>query len=426
MRSKTLVSFLVLLVLPVAVSQGQEEELAMMEEVAKWQSQLNAAAVKDRDQAQEKLLAMGPEILPFLKSATEESTTDFRGRVSRIRKQLETEVVNQASQASQVTLNGAMTVGQALQKIKRQTRNQVVVADPSLADIEIDLAIKGKSFWKTIDELMSKAKLTIDPYGGSEPGQLSLTRAAGGNRPLKLPTSSNLIFQTQVIRADASVNLQRPELDYTTVTLLVRWEPRLRPFSVDIPMSSVSIVDEYEDEVVLPNPEEVVYGMVQPEIPQVEFSLTLPRVDRQVETLKSLSAKINTLLPGKTEEFRFKKLSKMKPGTRIEKAGARVEFGGTRKNEDVYSVQVSISFDKENNALESHQGWVFQNEVYLLDRQGNREEAVSLETIQQDNERVTVVYYFLEEPGDRTLVYKTPASIIKLPVDIELTKIPLP
>jgi hypothetical protein len=191
-------------------------------------------------------------------------------------------------------------------------------------------------------------------------------------------------------------------------------------------MRDVKVVDEFGDSVKLTNPEEVVYGMVQPEIPEVEFSITLPRVDRQVETLRSITAKIDTLLPGKTELFRFKKVNKLKPGTIQEKAGAKVTFGGSRKNEDVYSIKLSISFDEENNALESHQGWVFQNEVYLEDSQGKREDAISLETLQQDNTVVTVQYYFLNEPGDRSIVYKTPASVVKLPVQIELTKIPLP
>ena len=106
--------------------------------------------------------------------------------------------------------------------------------------------------------------------------------------------------------------------------------------------------------------------------------------------------------PGRVETFRFKDLSKLKAGFGQEKAGATLRFGGVKKNEDVYSVRVSLSFDEENNALESHQGWVFQNEAYLENSQGIREDAVSIETLRQDNENVTVQYYFIEDPADRT------------------------
>ena len=414
-------------VLVAGLCVAQEDELEMMDSVARLQKELNSDSVAQRDKAEEELLKLGPAILEFLETADNESTTDYRNRLSRVRTKLEKEVVATAAQASKVTLKGTMTVGDAFKKIKRQTRNVVEAADASMLDKEITLDFKDVEFWKAVNTIMSKTKMQIDPYGSREPGQLMLTNtsATDQNQPV-VPFASNKIFHVQVLRIDSSVNLQQPQLDFTTVNLLVRWEPRLRPISVDIPMSKVKIVDEFDDEIMLSNQREVVYGMVQPEIPQVDFSLQLPRVDRQVESLSSVKATIDALLPGKTETFRFKKLSKLKPGFEIEKAGARVAFGGVAKNEDAFSVRVSISFDEENNALESHQGWVFQNEVYLMDSQGNREESISLETLRQDNEKVTVQYYFIDDPGDRTLVYKTPASVIKLPVPIELTKIPLP
>ncbi|MEM9412661.1 MAG: hypothetical protein AAGA30_16230, partial [Planctomycetota bacterium] len=242
----------------------------------------------------------------------------------------------------------------------------------------------------------------------------------------KLRSSYSKIFQAYVTRIDSSVNLQQPQLDFTTVNLLVRWEPRLTPLSVDIPMSRVSVVDEFDDDVMLPNQKEVLYGMVQPEIPEVEFALQLPRIDRQVESLNKLILTVDALLPGKPELFRIKDLSKLKAGKRFEKAGAKLVFGGMQKNEDVFAVRLSLSFEEENNALESHQGWVFQNEVYLQDQQGNREDALSLETLRQDNEKVTVQYYFLSDPSKKTLYYKTPTTIIKMPVKLEIQSIPLP
>lgn len=406
---------------------GQEDELAISDAVTRLQKELTADVATQRDKAEEELLKLGPAILEYLEPADKDSTTDYRNRLSRVRTKLEKEVVATAAQASRVTLKGTMTVGDAFKKIKRQTRNVVDAADASMLDKEVTLDFKQVEFWQAINSIMSKTKMQIDPYGSREPGQLMLTNAppAGTNQPT-IPFCSNQIFHVQVLRIDSSVNLQQPQLDFTTVNLLVRWEPRLRPISVDIPMAKVKIMDEFGDEIMLDNQREVVYGMVQPEIPQVDFSLQLPRVDRQVESLKTVKATIDALLPGKTETFRFKKLSKLKPGFQIEKAGARVTFGGIAKNEDVFSVKVSISFDEQKNALESHQGWVFQNEVYLIDSQGNREESISLETLRQDNEKVTVQYYFLDDPGDRSLIYKTPASIINLPVPVELTKIPLP
>lgn len=418
-------SILLICFLGSSICFAQEDELEMMDTVAKLQSQLKSESNSVRDKAEQQLIDLGPAILEFLEAGDRQSTTDFRERVARIRKKLEKVAVEKTTQASQVKLNGKMTVGDALKKIQRQTRNIVKTADPSFLDIPIEVDIDA-SFWQAMSKVMSQAALQIDPYGSPEPGQLLLTKTLPGNAQPEVPTSTDKIFHTQVIRVNSSANIQQPKLDYTSVTLQVRWEPRLRPISVDIPMSSVSIVDEFDDAIMLSNQREVVYGMVQPEIPQVEFLLQLPRIERQVESLKSLKATLNALLPGKIEQFSFKNLSKLKPGFNIEKAGAKVTFGGMSKNEDAFAIKMSISFDESNNALESHQGWVFQNEVYLIDAQGNREDALSLETLRHDNEKVTVQYYFVEEPGNRTLIYKTPASIVKLPVKIELNKIALP
>ena len=405
---------------------AQEDELELIDSVSRLQTELDSDLVADRDKAEAELLKLGPQILAYLAPASDESTTDFKQRLTRIRTTLEKASVAAVTQPGKVRLVGEMTIGDVLKKILKQTRNEIAVADDSLLDKKIDINLQGVEFWPAMDEILDKSKLRIDRYGSQKPGQLMLTSADPQKVAPKIPTVSSKIFQTQVIRVDSSVNLKQPNLDFTTINLLVRWEPRLRPISVDIPMSNVKIIDEYGDAITLANQNEVIYGMVQPEIPEVEFSIQLPRLDRQVESIKSFKATVDAVLPGRSELFRFKNVAKLKAGFKQEKAGANVTFGGMRKNEDAYSIRLSLSFDDENNALESHQAWVFQNEVYLLDSQGQREDAISIETMQQDNEKVTVQYYFVEDPGNRTLIYKTPAAIVKLPVAIELNEIPLP
>ena len=43
-----------------------------------------------------------------------------------------------------------------------------------------------------------------------------------------------------------------------------------------------------------------------------------------------------------------------------------------RKNGDIYDVSMRVRFDKAANALESHRGWIYNNECYLLDPKGQR------------------------------------------------------
>ncbi|MCH2183575.1 MAG: hypothetical protein MK108_16370 [Mariniblastus sp.] len=407
---------------------GQQDEMEIIERVTVLLDQLKSPEVVRRDQAQAEILTLGPVALDQIE-LDDNSTTDFRERVAAIRKQLEKEAVTSVSQASRVTVVGEMTVDEALAAITKQTGNQVGVADTAAGQKKITLNLKNKMFWEALGALMEQSGLGVDKYGGGV-GRLNLAPltapAVGPEKKISVPFDDARIFRLEVARVDSSVNLQEPNLDYTTVTLRVRWEPRLRPISVDMPMADVTIRDEFDDVVGVTDPKSVIYGMIQPELPELEFALPLKRVDRQVEELKSIQATIDAVLPGRVETFRFRNLKDQKVGRQVQKAGATVTYGGIQKNEDVYTVTLSLGFEEENNALESHQGWVFQNPVYLENEQGEREEAIGLETLQQDNSKVTIRYLFIEDPGNRTLVYQTPAAIVKMPVKIELKKIPLP
>ncbi len=422
---KICVAWMLIGVLP-WIAMGQEDELDLIDRVTELQKQLESKVAAEHERAESELIELGPPILDYLESATEESTTDYRQRLQRIRTRLEKVVVNSVTKASSVKASGKMTVGALLKQIKQQTGNDIGVADDSLLDLEVDVSMDGLEFWQALEQLMSRTKLGIDRYGSANANQLMLGSVNNQPTDLAVPTSIARIFQAQITRVDSSVNLADPQLDFTTVNLLVRWEPRLRPISVDIPLSQVKMTDEFGDQIKARNPDQVLYGLVQPEIPEVEFSLQLPRVDRQIENIESIQATIEAVLPGRSELFRFQNVGKLKAGYEIEKAGATVTFEGVQKNEDLFGIRMSLSFDEANNALESHQSWVYQNEVYLQDSQGKREDAISLETLHQDKERVTIQYYFLKEPGPQTLVYKTPATIVKMPVQIELKKIPLP
>ena len=411
----------------VSFSVGQQDEMERIERVNQLLEQLKTADVSKRDEAQAELLKMGSLVLDQIE-IEKDATTDLRDRLAGIRRQLENEAVAAVSKASRVTLSGEMTVNEALAAIKSQTGNQVEVGLGG-GDKKIKLDLQDQTFWKSLRTVMEQADLAIDKYGGS-PGMLKLALSQDANLdPVKVlprPTNDSRIFNAEVARVDSSVNLQWPDQNYTTVTLVVRWEPRLRPISINMPLAKVVIQDEFGDPAKVADVNSVMYGTIQPEIPELEFPLPLVRIDRQVESLKSIKATIDAVLPGRVEAFRFRNIKDQRVGRAIQKAGATVTYGGIKKNEDVYMITLSLSFEKENNALESHQGWVFENEIFLQDTNGEREESIGFETLQQDNSKVTVRYLFLEDPGNRMLVYKTPAAIVKMPVTIELKKIPLP
>ena len=409
-------------------SVGQEDEMVLIERVESLLRQLQSDQVKDRDAAQQELMEMGPQALDYL-DVPDDASTEMRNRIGAVRKALEKKAVTRVSQASRVTLNSKFSVEESLKKIEQQTGNHIVLDDVELLQKEVSLELDNVTFWEAIDQIGGMVGFDVDEYGGVQ-ASLKLAPQPGRLLPDKqrrrIPVDYAKVFQVHITRVDSTINLLHPALDASAIFLRVRWEPRLRPISIDIPLNQVKIIDEDGNPIAVANPDAVVYGSIQPELPQLEFPLPIQRVSRKIEYLQSLTATFNAVLPGRVETFRFRRLGDQRPGRTIEKAGATVTFEGAEQNEDIYMVTVSLSFDEGQNALESHQGWVFENEVYLENEDGKREESIGLETIQQDNAKVTIRYLFLNDPANRTLIYKTPAAIVHLPVEIKLEKIPLP
>jgi hypothetical protein len=89
-----------------------------------------------------------------------------------------------------------------------------------------------------------------------------------------------------------------------------------------------------------------------------------------------------------------------------------------------------VRFDRASNALQSHRGWIYDNECYMSDPKGRRIKEAGLgdATLLMANE-VGLSYKFDlegEKPANYTFVYKTPAAIIRLPIEFELKDIALP
>ncbi len=425
-------------------SPGQEPEMGEMElieRVAFLQRQLESPQIGEREEAEAELLRLGTRVLDHLEEVTDETPTDAAKRTVRVRTELETIAVASVTEASRVTLQGNITFAEAFAKIREQTGNDVDLSEETpivLADTKIELDLQDVEFWAALAEIMKQGELVVDPYAG-QPGQLRLTvsksaQAMAGNlpqpqladKPQPPPRNVAGIFDLLVTRVNSSRNLVNPARNFCNVSILIRWEPRVRPISIELPVASIKAIDEFDNSISVPNAEAVISGIVQPEIPELEFAIPIGLVDRQIEKIKSFEAQVDAVLPGRIETFRFKKIGQLEDGRKQQKAGAIVTFGGVQKNDELFGVTVRLAFEEEHNALESHQGWAFNNPCFLESSDGERFEPVAYETLRQDNEQIAIQYYFEKNPQQLTLVYKTPAAIVEIPVKIVLKNIPLP
>lgn len=418
-------------------------DMELIERVEVLQRQLESAEIPRRDAAEQELVQLGIRVLDYLEPPTEQTPTDAIRRTNAVRGTLEKIVVASATKASRVTLSGKMTVAAALDRIGKQTRNDVALHEGTpdvFLDREVELNLADVSFWEALGKITELGDLQIDTYGGSR-GKLRLTptqdariRAANpgmavGNADTaqpQVPRCVSGIFNLAVTQINASRHLANPALDYCNIHMSIRWEPRVTPISIDLPTNSIKVIDEFDNPIKITNQDAVISGIVQPDISELEFSVPIALVDRQIEVIKSFTATIDAVVTGRTETFKFRKLGRLDPGTEQTKAGATVTFDGIRKNEDLFGITVRLSFDEEHNALESHQNWVYNNQIYLENEAGESFESLAYEAVTQTNNEVAIRYYFEQDPKDMTLFYKTPAAIVAIPVKVSLSKIPLP
>src|SRR5690606_38610403 len=124
------------------------------------------------------------------------------------------------------------------------------------------------------------------------------------------------------------------------------------------------------------------YGMAA-----VELEIPLALADRGATHIASLKGNLTALVPSNQATFEFENLESAR-AVEQRKAGVTVIIDEVRKNVDLYQIRLRVRFDEAAGALESHRGWIFNNEAYLVDASGQRIENAGLETTRQDRNEV--------------------------------------
>ena len=412
---------------------GQTEEMAVVDRIEELQKQLDAADVGEQDAAEQELIKTGQIVLDQLADPGPEFSSQKNERLMRVRKTLEQEAIKLAISAGRVTIGEPMSLLEALAKIKQQTGN-VVELPPGLDDsvgakpVDVDLA--DATFWEAMNAILPQVGCRIDEYGG-EPGKLAIVpksdevNAVAANLPT-VPRGVAGIFDVSVGSVVSVRNLESPSLDHTTVNLQIRWEPRLSPISIEMPGSELKIVDEFDQAVAMTRPETVLSGIVQPQISQLEFSVPLKRIARDVDEIKTMTGRIEAVLPGRKETFRFPPFATIDKPRKISRAGVNVICRQWQRNEDLYGVTLTVGFDESAGPVESHLNWLYDNEVHLEDEAGELSDPVAYEAIGTNEEGLTIEYFFLTDPSKCRLVYKSPGAIARIPVTFTIKNIQLP
>jgi hypothetical protein len=221
--------------------------------------------------------------------------------------------------------------------------------------------------------------------------------------------------------------LRNPQNHSLKFMMEVAWEPRLTPIVLQLALPEQRAIADTGDAIEVDSRQSRLEIPVESSIAAAELQVPLVLPDRSAKKLTSLKGKLLALVPGLIETFEFENLEGAK-SVEQRKADVTVILDQVRKNVELYEVRVRVRFGKADKALESHRGWIYNNEAYLVDPKGQKIDNDGLQAYRQDVNEIGVAYLFDREEGLKgcKLVYKTPALIVKMPVEYELKDIELP
>jgi hypothetical protein len=407
-----------------------EKDAALEEKVKKLVRQLDHDELAKRVAAEKELVELGPPALELLPPITARTPAEVKDRLDRVRKALETAAVEAATKPTLVTLQGEMTLSEALAAIEKQTKNRIVdyreKFNQESRTIKIKLDLDKRPFWEALDKVLDEAQMTTYNFGG-EPHTVFVVARGDAELPRSDRAGYGGLFRFEGTQVEAVRNLRNPAVRSLKLTIDAAWEPRISPIVLEQARDETTATDSEGNAIEIDGREGRLDVAVQGDVSAVTFELPLVLPDRGVKKIASLKGKITALVPGRVETFKFDNLTKSK-NVEQKRAGVTVLLEQVHKNVEVHEVRMRVIFDKAANALESHRGWIYNNEAYLLDPRGERVEIAGLEATRQEINEVGVAYKFVPE-GDltgHTFVYKTPAAIVKMPVQFELKEIDLP
>ena len=146
-------------------------------QVARLIRQLDDDRPAIRQAAEASLMQLGPDVLELLPATDAVTSAEVRERLTCIRGHLQHEQARRSVEASLVSLDGEMTVADALRAIQQQTGNTLLGYEDF--DQRVTVRMSQVPFWEALDQVLDEGQLTIDPFAGEHRG-LMVSRAPSG------------------------------------------------------------------------------------------------------------------------------------------------------------------------------------------------------------------------------------------------------
>jgi hypothetical protein len=393
-------------------------------DVLEWVDELDAPSLSTRKAAEQNLIEAGPAALEFLPESKSGVSIEAAERLTRVRKALKTIRTKSETKsgAIRIRLNDVSTLGEALEAISRDSGTEFEYdGDESVAVSPVDAPL---SFWHAVDLVLDETNLDINFYGGDQ-GVLQLVPRED-ERPSRVDSAAYAgVYRIEPNLVTSRRNLSQPSLSGLNVSVEISWEPRLTPIGLTIPIAQLT--GRLDDDQILRPQEsgETIDVATSSEIAFSEFYLPMKLPAEQPNNIEALSGIIRALLPGKQQSFELA-LKEQNAKLKIDSMTVQVET--VRKNGPLHEVRVGVSLEDADRSLESHRHWIYENEVYMVRKDGSRADHLGFEVYRQAKSGIGIGYLF--DIGDTveesTLVYKSATAVIPNEVPFVIQDITLP
>ena len=411
-------------------TQVETAEVDLKTEVQRLVKQLDAPTEDARVAAEKQLVKLGVDAMSYLPRVDANTSAEVSQRLNRIRFALERLAATATADASRLTLKGTYGFADVLKEIEKQTGNRVIDFrdrfGENQSDIELELDIDDKPFWEAFDSILDQAGLTVYTFVGQTRTLGVIGRGNEGDR-LNAGAYSGP-FRIAATYLEAKRNLRNTDDQSLWIRLELLWEPRSLPVLIRHAYGDVEIVGDDGNPIAAATIQGALELPVQSTVAGIEdLEMPFELPGRDVKKIEKLSGKFTAMVPGREETFEFDKLENAR-NVVLQRAGLTVTLDRVRKNGTLYEFRIRLRIQNAGGALQSHLDWASNNEVYLVAPDGTRIDNPNFEKYLERDDEVGYAYLFPTE-GDlkgHQLVYKSPAAIINLPIEYELTDIPLP
>ncbi len=323
---------------------------------------LDKLAVKGEqaDEAEKKLVELGPRILPLLPDG--DKSAEKAKRIEQIRAKLG-EIQDQAAfVASKISLKrSGMRLSEAIREFQKQSGNAISdLREAEGADApnpSIDIDFKDIPFLEALDKLGEKAEVEFTPY--TSDGSIGITGTAAKKFKYKVFNGPFSVIFNQV----GAVRDLQAESSTASLQFVAAWEPRVRPMLLELKAEEVKIKDDLDRDVEPMVMDESQQVVLRPDTPYAEINLQIKSPDRSAKTLKLVHVKTNVTVPAAQKLFKFPNLAKA--NTKIKEGDIEVLLNSTEIDEQVWRVNLTIIYPDEGPAFESYRQGLFNNRLWL-------------------------------------------------------------